>query len=127
MLATATFCKLEHCFFKEAQSRADVVTVFKCNTSQITKVVTGIVYKSGPHHYIPKKQRDKASKTVTKHACDSTDLDLVQAKTKRMMEPTSSKPSASKAGQEPQGKVVKEDTLSSESSSSSNSTLPKGF
>ena len=95
-LATATFCKLEHCFFEEAQSRADVATAFKCNTSQITKVVTGIIYKSGPHHYIPKKQCDKASKTVTKHACDLTDLDLLQAKTKRMMEPTSSKPSTSK-------------------------------
>ena len=110
VLAAATFCKLEHRFFEEAQSRADVATAFKCNTSQITKVVTGIIYKSGPHHYIPKKQRDKASKTATKRACDSTHLDLVQVKTKRMMEPTSSKPSTSKAGQEPQGKVVKEDT-----------------
>ena len=90
-------------------------------------MVTGIIYKSGLHGYIPKKQCDKASKTVTKHACDLTDLDLVQAKTKRMTEPTSSKPSTLKAGQEPQGKVVKEDTLSSESSSSSDSTLPKAF
>ena len=127
MLAAETFCKLEHHFFEEAQSRADVATAFKCNTSQITKIVTGIIYKLGPHHYIPKKQCDKASKTATKHACDSTDLDLVQAKTKRMTEPTSSTPSISKAGQEPQGKVVKEDTLSSESSSSSNSTLPEAF
>ena len=69
----------------------------------------------------------KPAKQQQQHACDSTDLDLVQAKTKRMTEPTSSKPSTSKAGQEPQGKVVKEDTLSSESSSSSDSTLPKAF
>ena len=127
VLATTTFCKLEHRFFEEAQSRADVATAFKCNTSQITKVVTGIIYKSGLHHYIPKKQCDKAIKTVTKHACDSTELDLVQAKTKRMTEPTLSKHSTSKAGQEPQGKVVKEDSLSSESSRYSNSTPPEAF
>ena len=127
VLAAATYCKLEHCFFKEAQSRADVATAFKCNTSQITKVITGIIYKSGPHHYILKKQRDKASKTTTKRACDSTDLNLVQTKTRRMMAPTLSEPSTSKAGQKPQGTVDKEDTLSSESSSSSDSPLLQAF
>ena len=64
---------------------------------------------------------------MTKHAGDSPDPDLVQAKTKRMMAPTLSKPSTSKTGQEPQGNVDKEDTLSSESSSSSDLTLPQGF
>ena len=93
VLAAATYCKLEHHFFKEAQSRADVATAFKCNTSQITKVITGIIYKSGLHHYILKKQCDKASKTMTKRACDLTDLDFVQTKTRRMMAPTLSKPS----------------------------------
>ena len=78
VLAAATYCKLEHRFFEEAQSRADVATAFKCNTSQITKVITGIIYKSGPHHCIPKKQCDEASKTATKHAGDSTDPNLVQ-------------------------------------------------
>ena len=127
MLAAATYYKLEHRFFEEAQSRADVATAFKCNTSQITKVITGIIYKSGPHHYVPKKQRDKASKTMTKCACDSTDLNLVQTKTRSMTAPTLSEPSMSKAGQKPQGTVDKEDTLSSESSSSSDSPLPQAF
>ena len=49
VLAAATYCKLEHCFFEEVQSRADVATVFKCNTSQITKVITGIIYMSCHH------------------------------------------------------------------------------
>ena len=101
--------------------------MFKCNTSQITKVITGIIYKSGPHHYIPKKQCDVTRKTTTKRAGDSPDPDLVQAKTKRMMVPTLSKPSTSKTGQEPQWNVDKEDTLSSSSSSSDDLTLPQGF
>ena len=120
VLAAATYCKLEHRFFKEAQSRADVATAFKCNTSQITKMVTGIICKSGLHHYIPKKQRDKASKTMTKHV----HMHVIR---QTSMAPISSQPSTSKAEQEPQGKVDKEDTLSSESSSSSNSTLPEAF
>ena len=73
VLAAATYCKLEDRFFEETQSHAGVATAFKCNTSQITKVITGIIYKSGPHHYILKKQCDEASKTVTKQAGDSTD------------------------------------------------------
>ena len=127
MLAATTYCKLEHRFFEEAQSRADVATAFKCNTSQITKVITGIIYKSGPHHYIPKKQCDEASKTTTKRACDLTDLNLEQTKTRWMMAPTLSEPSTSKAGQKSHRTVHKEDTLSSESSSSSDSPLPQAF
>ena len=127
VLAVATYCKLEHRFFEEAQSRADDATAFKCNTSQITKVITGIIYKSGPHHYVPKKQHDKASKTTTKRACDSTDLNLVQTKTRRMTAPTLSEPSTSKAGQKLEGTVDKEDTLSSKSLSSSDSPLPQAF
>ena len=98
VLSATTYCKLEHRFFEEAQSRADVATAFKCNTSQITKVITGIIYKSGPHHYIPKKQHNEASKTVTKQTGDSTDPNIVQTKTKRTMAITLSEPSTSKAG-----------------------------
>ena len=127
MLAAATYCKLEHHFFEEAQSRADVATMFKCNTSQITKVITGIIYKSGPHHYFPKKQCDEASKTVTKRAGDSTDPNLVQTKTRRMTAPTLSEPSTSQAGQKSHETVNKDDTLSTESSSSGDSPLPQAF
>ena len=109
VLAAATYCKLEHHFFEETQSRADVATTFKCITSQITKVITGIIYKSGPHHYIPKKQRDEASKTATKRPGDLTGASM------------------SKVGQQSPEMVDKEDTLSTESSSSGNSPLPQAF
>ena len=66
VLAAAVYCKLEQHFFEDTQSRAEVATAFQCNTSQISKVVTGIIYKSGPHHYIPKKQRDETKKKITK-------------------------------------------------------------
>ena len=115
VLATATYCKLEHRFFEETQSRADVATAFKCNTSQITKVITGIIYKLGPHHYIPKKQRDEASKTATKRAGDLTDPNIVQPKTRRTMATTLSEASTSKVGQQSPETVNKDDTLSTES------------
>ena len=127
MLAATTYCKLEHHFFEEAQSRADVATAFKCNTSQITKVITGIIYKSGPHHYIPKKQCDEASKTATKCAGDSTDPNLAQTKNRRMTAPTLSEPSTSKAGQQFDETLDKDDTLSTESSSSGDLPLPQAF
>ena len=127
MLAAATYCKLEHRFFDEAQSRADVATAFKCNTSQITKVLTGIIYKSGPHHYIPKKQHDEASKTVMKCAGDPTDPNLAQTKNRRMMTPTLSEPSTSKEGQQFDEMLDKDDTLLTESSSSGDSPLPLAF
>ena len=62
VLAAAIYFKLEHNYFDETRSRMDIVTAFRCNTSQLSKAVTGIDYKSGPHHYKPKKQ---ASKPVT--------------------------------------------------------------
>ena len=127
VLAATTYCKLEHRFFEETQSRADVATTFKCNTSQITKVITGIIYKLGPHHYIPKKQCDEASKTVTKRAGDLTDPNIVQPKTKRTMATTLSEASMSKVGQQSPETVNKDDTLSTESSSSGDSPLPQAF
>ena len=127
VLAAATYCKLEHRFFEETQSRADVATAFKCNTSQITKVITGIIYKSGPHHYVPKKQRDEASKTATKRAGDLTDPNIVQPKTRRTMATTLSEASTSKVGQQSPETVNKDNTLSTESSSSGDSPLPQAF
>ena len=104
-----------------------MATAFKCNTSQITKVITGIIYKSGPHHYIPKKQCDEASKTVTKQPDDLTDPNIVQTKTRRTMATTLSEASTSKVGQQSPEMVDKDDTLSTESSSSGNSPLPQAF
>ena len=68
VLATATYTKLEHKYFDTMLSRADTMTAFGCNISQLTKAVTGILYKSGPHHYVSK------SKATKKRPCDTTDL-----------------------------------------------------
>ena len=127
VLAAATYCKLEHHFFEETQSRADVAIAFKCNTSQVTKVITGIIYKSGPHHYIPKKQHDEAGKTATKWAGDLQDPNVVQPKTRKTMATTLSEASTSKVDQRSPKTVNKDDTLSTESSSSGDSPLPQAF
>ena len=69
VLATATYTKLEHKYFDTTLSRADTATAFGCNISQLTKAVTGILYKIGPHHYVSK------SKATKKRPCDTTDPD----------------------------------------------------
>ena len=85
ILAAATYAKLEHQYFDHTLSRVDVATTFQCNVSQLTKAVMGIMYKSGPHQYKP-----KGSKTTTKRACDTTDLESVPRKVQHTNEPTMS-------------------------------------
>ena len=130
VLAAAVYCKLEQHFFEDTQSRAEVVAAFQCNTSQISKVVTGIIYKSGPHHYIPKKQRDETKKKITKRSADAPDASVVQppktqkttdtqaGPSKRTALPSSSTQMESTQAPDPD---VQEDTLTS---SSSDSSLP---
>ena len=72
------------------------------------------MYKSGPHHYKP-----KGLKTMTKRACDTTDLESVPRKVQRTDEPTTSRAVA-----ETQTTTVVEGTLSS---SSSDEELPLGL
>ena len=67
VLVAAIYLKVEHLFFDETSSRMDVATAFHCSLSQLTKAVTGVNYKGGPHHYKPKP------KTATKRSCNSTD------------------------------------------------------
>ena len=67
VLTAAVFLKLERKYFEETTSHIDASTAFSCNVSQLSKVITGVDYKSGPHHYVPKKQRETAaSKRKTK-------------------------------------------------------------
>ena len=127
VLAAATYCKLEHRFFKEAQSRADVATAFKCNTSQITKSDHRCNIYIRPASLHPKKQCDETSKRATKRAGDSTDPNLVQTKTRRITAPTLSEPSMSKAGQQFHEMLDKDDTLLTESSSSGDLPLHRHF
>ena len=124
VLAAAVYCKLEQHFFEDTQSRAEVAAAFQCNTSQISKVVTGIIYKSGPHHYIPKKQRDETKKKITKRSADAPDTSVVQPpKTQK----TTAKKSPSQEGQESPKTVSRDDTLSTPSTSDSDAPLPDPF
>ena len=59
VLAAAIYSVLEKKFFDTVLPRADVATAFHCNTSQLSKALTGIEYASGPHQYTPKKSATK--------------------------------------------------------------------
>ena len=101
-----------------------MAAAFQCNTSQISKVVTGIIYKSGPHHYVLKKQRDKTEKKITKRSADAPDTSVVQPpKTKK----TKAKESPSQEGQGSPKTVSRDDTLSTPSTSDSDAPLPEAF
>ena len=100
-----------------------MAAAFQCNTSQVNKVVMGIIYKLGPHHYVPKKQCDKTTKKTTKWPGDVQDTNVVQPKKKRIM----AKASTSKEGQRSPDTVNRDNTLSTESTSDGDSPLPKAF
>ena len=128
VLAAATYCQLERRFFEDTQSRTDVAAAFQCNTSPVTKAVTGIIYKSGPHHYVPKKQCDEPAKKTTKWLSDAQeDTNIVQPKARRTIPTMLSEASTSTAGQRSPETGNKDDTLSTESTSDSDSPLPEAF
>ena len=96
VLAAAIYATLEKKFFDTTHSRMELTTAFKCNVSQLLKALTGVEYRSGPHHYKPKpkslKKRTselgepsgvpptKTSKTVTKTTAKLTqDKHLLEA------------------------------------------------
>ena len=91
-------------YFDETHSRSDVAALFHCNTSQLSKAITGVEYKSGPHHYKPKK--------VSKREAESSTQDPTKQKEPRT------------ADADPKDAVLPEDTLSS---SSGDSSLPPGL
>ena len=101
VLAAAIYCQLEKHYFDETRLRSDVTTLFRCNTSQLSKAITGVDYKSGPHHYKPKK--------TSKHAAEGSSHDSTKQKASHT------------ADADP--KVLPEDTLTS----SSDSSLPRGL
>ena len=104
MLAAAVYCQLEKNYFDETRSRSDVAALFRCNTSQLSKAIMGVEYKSGPHHYKPNK--------VSKQEAESSTQDPTKQKEPRT------------ADADLKDAVLPEDTLSS---SSSNSSLPPGL
>ena len=72
VLAAAIFFTLERKFFDQTQSRVEVATAFRCNTSQLSKALTGIKYASGPYHYKPKKQTGKKKSVEEGEPCEAT-------------------------------------------------------
>ena len=101
VLAAAVYSQLERHYFDETCSRMDVAMLFHCNSSQLAKAITGVDYKSGPHHYKLKKRKGKA---------DNSEMDPTKAKTRR-------KEDIVKSDQK-ESALPEEDTLSSSSGSS---------
>ena len=118
VLVAAIYLRVEHLFFDDTSLCMDIATAFKCNLSQLTKAVTGVNYKGGPHRYKPKP------KTTTKRSGDSTNPNpdpKKKPKTKQEQASTS----ASTSEKKKPSPLVTEDTLSS--SSSSSDVLPPGL
>ena len=109
VLAAAVFLKIEKVYFDDITSRMDAAKLFRCKVSQLAKAITGIKYKSGPHHYVPKKLQ----KTTTAKRKQKPDVEPEPSTTKKQKQ--SSKPSADK-----------DDTLTTESSDS-DLPLPEAF
>ena len=110
VLAAAVFLKIKKLYFDDVTSRMDASSLFGCKVSQLTKAITGIDYKSGPHHYVPKRQRETAT---------------AKRKAKPKPEPSTKKqkqPSTSSV--EPDDPIPSPDTLPTDSSSSE---LPEGL
>ena len=118
VLVAAIYLKVEHRFFDDTSSCMDIATAFKCNLSQLTKAVTGVNYKGGPHRYKPKP------KTTTKRSGDSTNRNP-DPKKKPNTKQEQASTSASTSEKKKPSPVVTEDTLSS--SSSSSDVLPPGL
>ena len=84
---------------------------FRCNVSHLTKAITGVDYKGGPHKYKPKKAKKRRTRTTDEPVESSkrkpTSTSFTQPETTQVTSP-----------------AVQEDTLSS---SSSSSDLPLGL
>ena len=102
VLAAAIYSVLEKKFFDTILPRADVATAFHCNTSQLSKALTGIEYASGPHQYTPKKS------TTKKRPAEEGEQSSAKTQKKTTM-------------------ASRDDTLSTPSTSDSDTPLPDVF
>ena len=117
VLAAAVFLKLERKYFDKTTSHMDASTASGCNVSQLSKAITGVDYKSGPHHYVLKKQRETAA---SKHKAKEPEPGPSPAK--KQEHPTTS----SHCTTTQLDRIISDpDTLSSNSRSSSD--LPEGL
>ena len=112
VLAVAVYCTLEHFFFDNTLSHADITTAFHCNMSQLTMAITGVDYKGGLHRYKPKKATKRPSETTDKHPGPSK---------RKATSTCHTQPETTQAT----GPDAQEDTMPS--SSSSDSDLPQGL
>ena len=104
VLAAALYVVLERKYFEEKTSRSDIASMFSVTTAQLTKAVTGVDYKSGPH------QTKRKRKTGADHTIPSK-----VPKTSADATPSTSHKDSSKFVTD----AEKEDTLTSSSSSNS--------
>ena len=111
VLAAAVLLKIEKLYFDDITSRMDASRLFGCKVSQLTKAITGINYKSGPHHYVLKRQRETA--TAKRKAEPKPE----PSATKKQKQPSTS-------SVEPDDPIPSPDTLPTDSSSSE---LPEGL
>ena len=114
VLAAAIYCRLEKHYFDETRTRIDIANSFLISNSQLSKAVTGIDYKSGPHHY--------------KKKCTSTSTTAPTSKSPRVEPSTSTTAPTSKSSRVTPTTFTavpeqEEDILSS----SSSSDLPPAF
>ena len=117
VLAAAVFLKVEKLYFDDATSCMDASTLFGCKVLQLTKAITGVDYKSGPHHYVPKKQKKTAaSKRIV------GEPELGPSPAKKQKDPSTS---SHHTTTQPDKIIPDPDTLSSSLSSSID--LPKGL
>ena len=112
VLAAAVFLKIEKLYFDDTTSRMDASTLFGCKVLQLTKVITGVDYKSGPHHYVPKRQREPVASKC-------------KAKPEPGPSPAKKQKEPSKSNIKPDDAISSPDTLPMGLSSSSD--LPEGL
>ena len=110
VLAAALYVILERKYFEEKTSRSDIASMFSVTTAQLTKAVTGVDYKSGPHQTKRKRKTDADSTAPSKAPKRSTDAT-----------PSTSHKDCSKFTTQ----VQEEDTLTSSSSSGDSVILPE--
>ena len=113
VLAAAIYMKLERKFFDSTHSRIDLATAFKCNVSQLTKALMGVEYYSSSHNY---KLKPRPSQKWTTEEGETSGV--TPAKKLKVVTSTKAKLKLDEHLPKP------EDTLESESSSSSD--LPAG-
>ena len=113
VLAATIYATLEKKFFDNTHSRMEITTAFRCNISQLSKALTGVEYRSGPHHYKPKPKSAKKRKSELGEPSGAIP----------MKSPKTSTTTTAQSAQDEQ-LLAADDTLETESSSSD---LPPGL